>query len=207
MLPGDVLPRSFYNRDVAIVAQELLGKLVVRRARAGSFVGRIVETEAYLAEGDAACHAAKGKTKKNATMFGRPGLVYVYSIHARYCMNAVTEVRGRASAVLIRALEPLTGIATMQQQRGVEKVTDLCRGPARLCEALGVDRRLDGWDITRGQRLWIAEASNDEVTSVRVTRSPRIGVTSAKEASLRFFIDGSAYVSGPKHLHATRPRG
>lgn len=205
-----MLPRSFYDRDVVLVAQELLGKLLVRRARVGIRVGRIVETEAYLAEGDRACHSFRGKTKKNATMFGRPGLVYVYSIHARYCMNAVTETQGRASAVLIRAIEPLVGIEVMRQQRGVEKVTDLCRGPARLCEALGVDRQLDGWDITRGQRLWIAEDSAYDVEPTDMSRSSRIGVTSAKELALRFFIDGSPFVSGPKRWHtrrATSPAG
>jgi DNA-3-methyladenine glycosylase len=206
VLPGDILPRSFYDRDVVLVAQELLGKLIVRRVRAGVCIGRIVATEAYLADGDPACHSFRGKTKKNATMFGRPGLVYVYSIHARYCMNAVTETKGRASAVLIRAIEPLVGIDVMQRQRGVEKATDLCRGPARLCEALDVDRRIDGWDITRGQRLWVAEAGGYSEARTQVTRSPRIGVTSAQELRLRFFKDGSAYVSGPKHLHTNRQK-
>jgi DNA-3-methyladenine glycosylase len=205
VLAGDVLPRSFYNRDVVLVAQELLGKLIVRRSRAGLCVGRIVETEAYLAEGDSACHAFRGKTKKNATMFGKPGLAYVYSIHARYCLNAVTEARGRASAVLIRAIEPLVGIEVMQQRRGLERITDLCRGPARLCEALGADRRLDGWDITRHQRLWFAEDIASDTDPPPIARSPRIGVTSAEALELRFFIDGSPFVSGPKGLHTVRP--
>ena len=136
-------------------------------------------------------------------MFGRPGVAYVYSIHARYCMNAVTEAKGRASAVLIRAIEPLVGIDLMQHRRGVERVTDLCRGPARLCEALGVNRLLDGWDITRCKRLWIAEDSQPAGAGVRIARSLRIGVTSAKEAALRFFIDRSPFVSGAKNLHTT----
>lgn len=202
MIVGDVLPRGFFDRNVVVVAEALVGKLLVRRSRAGTCIGRIVETEAYLAEADTACHSYKGKTKKNATMFGRAGLAYVYPIHARYCMNAVTESTGRASAVLIRAVEPLVGITIMQERRAVEKLTDLCRGPARLCEALAVDRRLDGWDLTRGERLWIAHDSKR--TEVAIARSTRIGVTSAKEAALRFFVHESPFVSGPKSLHSIR---
>lgn len=199
MSADDVLPREFYDRDVRIVARELLGKMIVRRSRAGLCVGRIVETEAYLAEGDSACHAFKGKTKKNATMFGKPGLAYVYPIHARYCMNAVTESAGRACAVLIRAVEPLAGIEIMRQRRGLDKTVDLCRGPARLCEAFEVGRSLDGWDITRRERLWLAEPS--DLADFEIACSPRIGVTSANEAQLRYFIKGSAFVSGPKSQH------
>ena len=195
--PRDVLPRGFFERDVELVAQQLLGKLLVRRNREGTCVGRIVETEAYLAEGDSACHSFRGKTNKNATMFGRPGLVYVYPIHARYCMNAVTEATGRASAVLIRAVEPLAGIEIMQRRRGTDKLIDLCRGPARLCEALGVDRRLDGWDFTRGQRLWLATDPTRVETS-QIRRSVRIGVTSAQEAELRFYVAENRFVSGPR---------
>lgn len=204
MSQGDVLPVTFYDRDVQVVARELLGKLVARRSRAGLCVGRIVETEAYLAEGDPACHSFKGKTKKNATMFGKPGLAYVYTIHARYCMNAVTEPGGRASAVLIRALEPMAGIELMQRRRAAAKLTDLCRGPARLCEALDIDRRLDGWQMTRGERLSILADPQFEGETAEITCSPRIGVTSAKTAQLRFFLDGSPFVSGPKHFHKRR---
>lgn len=111
---GEILPRSFYDRDVIVVAQELLGKIVVRRSRNGLCLGSIVETEAYLAIGDSASHSFRGQTKRNASMFGPPGYAYVYSIHSRYCMNAVTQGRGQASAVLIRAIQPLAGLAFMQ---------------------------------------------------------------------------------------------
>ncbi|MEO8494433.1 MAG: DNA-3-methyladenine glycosylase, partial [Planctomycetota bacterium] len=168
--------------------------------------GRIVETEAYLACEDSASHSFRGRTRKNATMFGPPGCAYVYPIHSRYCMNAVTEARGIASAVLIRALEPLAGIDLMQQRRGTDNLLDLCRGPARLCEALAVDRSLDGWNMTRGGRLWIANDNSAESRAIRITTSARIGVTFAHAAPLRFFIDGSPFVSGPKRLHQTNPR-
>lgn len=205
-MPGEVLPQSFYNRDVASVARELLGKIVVRRSRAGLCSGRIVETEAYLACEDSASHSFRGSTRKNAAMFGPPGWAYVYPIHSRYCLNAVTEARGIASAVLIRALEPLRGIASMQQRRGTDKRFDLCRGPARLCEALAVDRCLDGWNMTSGTRLWIANDGSSPRQKFCIATSARIGVTSAHEAQLRFFIDGSPFVSGLKRLHRTMPR-
>ncbi len=203
---GDTLPPYFYDRDVTLVARELLGKFVVRRTRAGLCAGRIVETEAYLAADDSASHSFRGRTKKNAAMFGPPGRAYVYPIHSRYCMNAVTEARGCASAVLIRAVEPLAGIEIMQQGRGTDKLLDLCRGPARLCEAFTVDRRLDGWNLTRGERLWIANDDSISTAAIHITTSTRIGVTSAHTAQLRFFIDGSPFVSGLKRLHRTKPR-
>lgn len=203
---GEILPQSFYDRDVELVARELLGKIVVRRAREGLCSGRIVETEAYLGHGDSASHSFRGRSRKNATMFGPPGFAYVYPIHSRYCMNAVTEERGRASAVLIRAVEPLAGIAIMQKRRGTGNLHDLCRGPARLCEAFAVDRSLDGWNMTRSARLWIALDDSPASREFRITASPRIGVTSAHDAPLRYFIDGSPFVSGLKRLHRTRPR-
>ncbi|MEO8498833.1 MAG: DNA-3-methyladenine glycosylase, partial [Planctomycetota bacterium] len=179
---AEALPQSFYDRDVALVARELLGKVVVRRSREGLCTGRIVETEAYLASEDSASHSFRGRTNKNATMFGPPGLAYVYPIHSRYCMNAVTEARGIASAVLIRALEPLAGIEIMQQRRGTDKLLDLCRGPARLCESLAVHRRLDGWNMTRGARLWIANDDAGLTIAIHIMTSARIGVTSAHES-------------------------
>lgn len=181
------------------VAQDLLSKLVVRRTAGVTCVGRIVEVEAYLAAHDSACHAYRGRTRKNRTMFGSPGKLYVYPIHARYCMNAVTQPVGVASAVLIRAVEPVAGLSTMRERRGTDRLLDLARGPARLCQALQVDRRLDGWDLTRGARIWIA---GDATPSPRMRLSPRIGVTSNQSARLRFFVDRSPYVSGPRRFHS-----
>ena len=194
----DPLPVAFYDRDVVQVARELLGTLLWRSSRQGLAVGRIVETEAYLAANDTACHAARGKTRKNASMFGPPGRAYVYPIHARWCFNVVTEPRHVASAVLIRAVEPLAGIPLMQQRRGMDEQTELARGPARLCEALAIDRRLDGWNLSRGRRVWIAADPDGQPPDDLIGRSPRIGVTSAAELRLRFYVRGSVYVSGPK---------
>jgi DNA-3-methyladenine glycosylase len=192
------LPVAFYDRDVVLVARELLGKLLWRQSREGLTVGRIVESEAYLAAGDTACHSARGKTRKNASMFGPPGRAYVYAIHAKWCFNVVTEPRRVASAVLIRAIEPLAGVALMQRRRQLTERTDLARGPARLCAALGIDRRLDGWNLSRGCRLWLSDDPAFELSDPRIGRSPRIGVTSAEELHLRFYLCGNPYVSGPK---------
>ena len=127
-----VLPRQFYDRQPADVARDLLGKLLFCQTAPGVVAGRIVETEAYLPEGDSACHAHCGRTKRNASMFGPPGHAYVYAIHARWCLNTVTAGDGVGCAVLLRALEPLLGIELMQKRRNTERPRDLCRGPARL---------------------------------------------------------------------------
>jgi DNA-3-methyladenine glycosylase len=187
------LDRSFYDRDPVVVARELLGKRLVTKTREGVSTGRIVEVEAYLSADDPACHAARGMTKRNASMFAPPGLAYVYSIHSRWCFNVVTLPEGVGSAVLIRAVEPLDGLALMHERRaGVERVLDLARGPARLCQALGIDRGLDGHDLTRGRRLWI-ENGGREPFEVLVT--PRIGISCGQDLPLRFLVAGSAYVS------------
>lgn len=195
-MPYSTLPRDFYDRDVVTVARELLGKLLVRRVGAGLVVGRIVEAEAYLAEGDPANHSSRGRRPRNASMFGPPGHAYVYSIHARWCLNAVTEPEGTPSAVLIRAVEPLQGISAMQCRRGTDVLRDLARGPARLCEAFAVDRALDGLDLTRGRALWIAPSNDADDAAYEVLTTPRIGVTSAHGLLLRFAVAGSPFVSG-----------
>lgn len=189
-----LLTQDFYDRDPVRVARELIGKYLCRRTFEGVCGGRIVETEAYLATGDPASHGQRGKMRGNATMFGRPGLLYVYPIHSRHCLNAVTESRGTPSAVLIRAVIPLFGIDLMEKRRQCLPI-DLARGPARLCEAFAVDRHLDGWDLTRGSRIWIQE-SEDMQDNLEIAVSPRIGVTSGQDLQLRFFLHGCRHVSG-----------
>ena len=181
---ADPLPPDFYNRDSITVARELLGKVLVRRTPEGLCAGRIVETEAYLGKNDAASHAYRGRTNRNAAMFGPPGRAYVYSIHQVFCVNAVTEPEG--TAVLIRAIEPLAGIELMAERRGHVRGCDLTRGPGKLCQALAIDLQLDGWDLTRGSRLWIAD--HPDARGVTISNSPRIGLGKAKDLLLRFFI-------------------
>jgi DNA-3-methyladenine glycosylase len=194
------LPRDFYDRNPVEVAQQLLGKILVHQTDESLVTGRIVETEAYLAESDSACHASRGRTRKNATMFGPPGHAYVYSIHARYCFNVVTEPEDVASAVLVRAVEPQAGIPLMQQRRGRDGLLEIASGPAKLCEAFGIDRQLDGWDMTVGSEFWIEGDCGSDIGHIRIGRSTRIGVTSAHDLMLRFYIRDNAFVSGPKRL-------
>lgn len=176
------------------VARDLLGQRLVRVTDGNLTAGRIVEVEAYVAQDDAANHAYRGRTKRNAAMFGPPGHAYVYAIHARFCLNVVTEPPGVPSAVLIRAVEPLTGVELMQGRRGTSDRLNLTRGPARLCEAFAIDRALDGWDLTRADRLWIA-AQASAAKPARIATSARVGVTAAKDLPLRFFVADSLFVS------------
>jgi DNA-3-methyladenine glycosylase len=189
------IPREFFLRSTILVAQELLGKTLVRRVGRSVISGRIVETEAYLPRDDPACHAAKGKNRKNASMFGNGGTAYVYVIHARFCFNIVTEEVDIPAAVLIRALEPLCGIPSMQQRRQRTNLTELARGPAMLCEALAIDRRFDGRDLTLGQGLFVAEEEKSSLQPAAIQTSPRIGVTSGHELPLRFYLRGNEFVS------------
>ncbi len=199
------LGREFYFRDPITVARELLGKRLWRATSAGMCGGRIVEAEAYLSSRDPACHASRGMTPRNAAMFGPPGHAYVYMIHHRWCFNAVTEPEGVPSAILIRAIEPLDGIDLMQRRR-TDIVRDLARGPARLCEALAIDRTHNGWDLTLGRELWIADDSESNGVPPRIIRSARIGVTSAHRRLLRFYIADNRYVSGRTSQFGSRAK-
>lgn len=206
-----ILPREFYDRDPVLVAKELLGCVLVARCNEGpgneGFAsGLIVEVEAYLARGDAASHSFRGPTMRNRSMFAAPGTLYVYSIHAKYCLNAVTQAEGVGSAVLIRAIQPLEGLDAMRRRRGRDALGELTRGPARLCQALAVDRSLDGHDLTRGESIWIESGTFAEQTpdqnearprAAKVLRSPRVGISTATNRLLRFFLD-SPYVSGSR---------
>tara|TARA_R110002049_G_scaffold4601_5_gene32349 strand:- start:491118 stop:491723 length:606 start_codon:yes stop_codon:yes gene_type:complete len=190
------LPRSFYDRSPEQVARQLLGKALVRQIDGEWVGGLIVETEAYLAQRDLASHSSRGQTISNAAMFGPPGTLYVYPIHAKYCMNAVTEKAGRGSAVLIRALEPIWGVDRMKQNRGLDDPRRLTRGPAMLCQALAVDRDDDHKDLTRDREIMIAETHANSDVKVRAT--PRIGISRAQQLRLRFVVTDNMYVSGPK---------
>ena len=202
-MPDKALPRSFYSRDPAIVARELIGKVLVHETPAGRCAGRIVETEAYLSSRDSACHANRGMTRRNEAMFGPAGHAYVYMIHAKWCFNTVTEDVGLGSAVLIRALEPLDGLPLMHVRRSVESVLDLARGPARLCQALSIDCSHNHWDLTAGSGIWIEEDLQMNGAPFRVLRSPRIGISSATRRLLRFYLAGSPFVSGRRSILRT----
>jgi DNA-3-methyladenine glycosylase len=199
----DCLPRPFYDRPTEVVARELLGKALIRKLDGQWLGGWIVETEAYLAEGDLASHSARGKTRSNAAMFGPPATLYVYPIHAKYCLNAVTENDGVGSAVLIRAIEPVWGIESMRTNRGTDDLRRLTRGPAMLCQAMRVDRSFDATELAGASKVIIAEGHFD-VTEI--TATSRIGISSSQDLQLRYFIDGNPFVSGRAADHRTRPR-
>ena len=201
------LPVEFYRRHVVDVARELLGRWLVRRTAQGLAAGRIVEVEAYLGWDDPASHSYRGRTRKNASMFRSGGRAYVYPIHARWCFNVVTDTHRVPSAVLVRAIEPLLGLELMARRRGTEQVLQLARGPGRLCQALAIDRRLDGWSLACGRRLWIAAGDELLPAEDQIAATPRIGISQAREEPLRFVhLDREPFLSGPRHLHRNRHR-
>ena len=177
--------RGFYAHSTLIVARQLIGMHLVHQVAGARRVGRIVETEAYLGPKDLAAHSARGKTPRNAVMFGPPGHAYVYFIYGFWnCVNVVTREEGVPQAVLLRALEPVEGI------------DDKTWGPGLLCRAMHIDRTLNGVDL-QGQQLWI-ERPHEPERRVRVTRATRIGVDYSGEWAQRlwrFFATESPYVS------------
>lgn len=187
--------------DTVALARFLIGRIVVRRLDDGLASGRIVETEAYL-PGDAACHAAAGRTPRNASLFLRHGHAYVYRAYGTsWMLNISSETAGVGAGVLLRALEPLDGIALMQANRAGSTLRDLARGPGRLARALEVDRTLDGIDLCEDERLWLG---CDGAETGETATSVRIGITKDAARVLRFFQRGSPFVSGPRWLNAGR---
>ncbi len=191
---GRRLPRSFYARRASAVAPDLLGKILVRRSGSGvRLAARIVETEAYEPH-DPASHAYRGRTARNAVMFGPPGHLYVYFTYGmHHCMNAVTGPAGEGMAVLIRAAEPIEGVTEMRARRGRDRERDLCSGPAKLCQAFGVDLALNGTDLVQGPDLWIAEGTR--VSSARIIAGPRVGIRVGNEYAWRFSVADDPFVS------------
>ncbi|MCG8606126.1 DNA-3-methyladenine glycosylase [bacterium] len=186
-----VLHTDFYERDPVTVARELLGQKLVREHSGQRLTGIITETEAYLAFTDSASHAFRGRTERNSVMFGPPGFAYVYFIYGmHYMLNVVTESEGMPSAVLIRGIRPVNGVAEMTRLRNTNS-KNLTNGPARLCQALAIDKSLNAWCLTAGKTLWIeAHASN---SSPEIMHGPRVGIDYAEESDrkkpLRFWIE------------------
>lgn len=189
-----VLPQSFYARPARDVAIDLLGKLVVSTVDGVRTVGRIVETEAYTGPEDPASHAAAriGRTARNQAMFGPPGSAYVYlSYGIHWCLNAVSDRADHPGAVLIRALEPVDGLAAMRARRGTRD-RDLARGPGRLAQALGITGSLNGHTLDRHPLAFHAAPG---VPADRIEATPRIGISRAADWPLRFTLRGSRFLS------------
>jgi DNA-3-methyladenine glycosylase len=186
------LPRGFYERPTAVVARELLGKVMGRRQGGRLLTARIVEVEAYLGLKDAASHARRGPTPRAAIMFGPPGHLYVYLIYGmHHCMNFVTEPAGTAGAVLIRAAEPLAGFAP-----GIPTSRPILSGPGKVCAGMNISVRDKGLDLTRSDLFFVAD---DGSRPPRRAVSPRIGVAYAgpwADRKLRYFVPGNPHVSG-----------
>lgn len=185
---------EFYARDVCVVARELVGCVV----RHGSCAGVIVETEAYH-QSEPACHAFVGRTARTQTLFAAPGCAYVYrsyGVHA--LLNAVAEVEDVAAGVLIRALEPLEGLELMRERRGVDALEQLCNGPGRLTQALGIDLEINGADLDRGPVTISPPVSG--VASPLIVASTRVGITKAVDLPWRFTSAQSRFVSRPRPL-------
>ncbi len=200
------LEQAFFNREPAIVARELLGKLLIRRQGRRLLAGRIVEDEAYLGAEDPAAHAFAGRTARNAVLFGPPGFAYVYFIYGNhYCLNVSCMPEGKGEGVLLRAMEPVTGLAEMAAARDLElppapsvvQLRAIASGPGRMAEALGITRERDnGKDLASSRSdLYFAD---DGFRPQRMAATPRIGITKAADKLLRFVIAGNPFVSATR---------
>jgi DNA-3-methyladenine glycosylase len=178
---AQILLQGFYQRPTLEVARDLLGRTLVRMLDGQRLGGRVSEVEAYVGEADLASHAARGPSARNRSMYGPGGLAYVYLIYGlHHCLNVVTEAAGFPAAVLIRALEPSAGVDVMQANRAGWPLRSLTDGPAKLCQALAIDRRLDGHNLTAGIELWLEEG--EPVPDAAVQTTPRINVGGDQQA-------------------------
>jgi DNA-3-methyladenine glycosylase len=193
-----VLDRAEMPADTVDLARFLIGKTLVRMLAEGEAGGRIVETEAY-GVGDPAGHAYRGITPRNRPLFLERGHAYVYLAYGvSFMLNVSSETPGVGAGVLIRAIEPTLGVAIMERNRPGQRVRDLARGPGRLCEALDIDRRLDGIDLCGPGPLWLGA---DGRTAGEIGSSKRIGITRAIDSPLRFYVRGNSFVSGAQALN------
>jgi DNA-3-methyladenine glycosylase len=191
------LTRPFFQRPTLTVAREVLGARLVRVERGGArSSGLIIEAEAYIGSEDLGCHARSGRTARNTSMWGPAGHAYVYFTYGmHWCLNLVTEADGFPAAVLLRALFPLEGVDRMRRRRGAAGGTDLTGGPAKLCQALGIDRRFDGHDLCAPQAALFLE-SGSRIADEDVAAGPRVGLDSVpqpwRSVPWRFLVRPSA---------------
>lgn len=190
-----ILSRNFYDRGPEIVAKDLLGKYLIRVIRGKFLIGKIVETEAYLPFDDPAAHSFKGKNEGNKSTFGPPGYAYIHSSRHHTLLDIVNLSINIPGSVLLRALEPIEGITEMKKNRNSENLFNLTSGPAKLCQALNITKQEDGIDVTEvNSNLFIARDIYEK-GEVLYLKSPRIGISKAKELLLRYFIKNNPFVS------------
>ncbi len=190
-----IISREFYNRNTEIVAQDLLGKLLIRKSNGVLLISMIVETEAYGNKNDSASHAYRNKTNRNAAMFGLPGCAYVYFIYGNhFCFNIVAKDTFSCSgAVLIRAVQPVKGIKQMMHNRKKSGDYILTNGPGKLTQALTITNQHNFIDVTQKNNLYIV--NNDKIDQTNIVCSPRIGITKAQDKLWRFYIKNNCWVS------------
>ena len=191
-MSGPVLPVDFYARTPETVARKLLGKIVVRRLSDHEVAGMIVETEAYFGLRDPASRAYDGKKPYNRLMWGRPGRVFIYNVHRYWMLNLVAHEPNEVGAVLLRAVEPISGVEHMKRYRPVDALVELTNGPGKLTLAMRIDKRVNGVEVTSpGSEIRV----EDHATPVAISHSHRIGVRQDVERPLRFFVAGNRFVS------------
>jgi len=193
-LLGSPIPRSFFLRPTSIVARDLLGRTLVHDSPEGPTAGIVVETEAYLRD-DPASHSFRGRTPRNASMFGPPGRAYVYLVYGvHHCFNVVTAPAGVGEAVLVRALEPIEGLDLMRSRRGGVRDRELCNGPGKLVQAMGIGLEHDGVDFSRGPIRFLERGPRPPRRG-SVVRGVRVGITRGADLPLRFCLGDNRHVS------------
>jgi DNA-3-methyladenine glycosylase len=191
-----VLPREFFARPADQVAPDLLGCVIAHKTAAGLVATALAEVEAYAGEADPASHAFHGRTARNAVMYGPPGHAYVYFTYGmHFCVNLVCQPEGQAQAVLLRAGRVVEGVPLARARRGGARDRDLARGPARLCEALDIDRSQDGTDVISPASPLRVFAAPVPVPPASISHGPRVGISRAADVPWRFWITGDAAVS------------
>jgi DNA-3-methyladenine glycosylase len=188
------IPKYFFNRSTIEIAKALLGIYLIHETDKERFVGKIVETEAYLKD-DPACHASRGMTERNKTMFEKAGTAYVYFTYGmHHCFNVVTNNKGIGEAALIRAIEPIEGINLMKKNRKTNDIYNLCSGPAKLTQAFQISRKEDGVDLlNENSKLRLIMPSEKE--KIEIVAAKRIGISQAKDKLYRFYVKGSRFVT------------
>lgn len=188
-----VLARNFYERDPALVARGLLGKMLVRRLNSQILCGKIVETEAYYGEKDPSSKAYKGRKMFNELMFMDVGKAFIYMVHGNWLLNIVAHSKGDVGAILLRAIEPLQGVEIMMKNRGVKDILALTSGPGKLTKALAITKKLNGIDVTKEDSELAVKESETE--GFEISSSHRIGVEFDLPQELRFYVKGNKFVS------------
>lgn len=193
MTKDRILLREFYTRDTLQVAEDLLGKLLVRESGRSQMIGKIVEVEAYKGSEDPASHAYRGITRRNAPMFAESGHAYIYFTYGNhYCLNVTTERSGTPGAVLIRALEPMVGLQRMRKLRPTVSDLELTNGPGKLTKALGIDMALNNLDMTKRGPLFITDAVSE---GFEIKYTPRVGITRGSDRLWRVYVSDNSFVS------------